>query len=206
VEADEVLCALGRKPNVAGLGMDHAGIQGGKAGVPTNARQQTQNSHIFAAGDVCGPHEVVHIAIQQAELAARNAARLLGKLKGEMENVDYALKLFVVFTHPEVAMIGLTKHEAALLRYDVRVAKYAFCDHGKAMVRGETDGFVKLMADEKTRRILGAACVGPEASELIHEIAAAMYFSATARDLADIPHYHPTLSEIWTYPAEELAS
>jgi pyruvate/2-oxoglutarate dehydrogenase complex dihydrolipoamide dehydrogenase (E3) component len=73
------------------------------------------------------------------------------------------------------------------------------------MVRGETDGFVKLIAARDTRRILGAACVGPEASELIHEIVVAMGFGATADALARIPHYHPTLSEIWTYPAEELA-
>jgi pyruvate/2-oxoglutarate dehydrogenase complex dihydrolipoamide dehydrogenase (E3) component len=153
---------------------------------------------------VCGPHEVVHIAIQQAELAARNAARLLQRLPGDLESVDFGLKLFAVFTHPEVASIGLTEHEAALLRYDVLVAKYLFADLGKAEVRGVTDGFVKLLAEQRTRRILGAACVGDLASELIHEIAVAMYFGATAGDLARVPHYHPTLSEIWTYPAEEL--
>jgi pyruvate/2-oxoglutarate dehydrogenase complex dihydrolipoamide dehydrogenase (E3) component len=203
VEADEVLCALGRKPNVEGLGLERAGIPVVKTGVQTNARQQSQQPHIFAAGDVCGPHEVVHIAIQQGELAARNAARFLNRTRGELEAIDFALKLFVVFTHPEVASIGLTEHEAALLRYDVRVAKYLFADHGKAMVRGETDGFVKLVTEQRTRRILGAACVGVEASELIHEIAVAMYFGATAGDLARVPHYHPTLSEIWTHPAEE---
>jgi pyruvate/2-oxoglutarate dehydrogenase complex dihydrolipoamide dehydrogenase (E3) component len=204
VEADEVLCALGRKPALDGLGLDRAGIPVVKTGIQMNARQQTQQPHIFAAGDVCGPHEVVHIGIQQGEIAARNAARLLQRLQGDLEVIDYGLKLFAVFTHPEVASIGLTEHEAALLRYDVRVAKYCFADHGKAMVRGATDGFVKLLTDKRTRRILGAACVGVEASELIHEIAVAMYFGATAGDLARVPHYHPTLSEIWTYPAEEL--
>jgi pyruvate/2-oxoglutarate dehydrogenase complex dihydrolipoamide dehydrogenase (E3) component len=84
-------------------------------------------------------------------------------------------------------------------------AAYPFSDHGKALVRGETDGFVKLIAARDSRRILGGAAIGPEASELIHEISVAMYFGATAADLARIPHYHPTLSEIWTYPAEELA-
>ena len=92
-----------------------------------------------------------------------------------------------------------------MLHYDFLTAKYAFADHGKSMVRGETDGFVKLLADRATRRILGASCVGPEASELIHEIVVAMHFHATAGDLMRIPHYHPTLSEIWTYPAEEIA-
>ncbi len=85
------------------------------------------------------------------------------------------------------------------------VARYAFADHGKAVVLGETDGFVKLIASPGKCEILGAAAVGPQAGELIHELAAAMYFRATAHDLLEIPHYHPTLSEIWTYPAEELA-
>jgi pyruvate/2-oxoglutarate dehydrogenase complex dihydrolipoamide dehydrogenase (E3) component len=204
VEADEVLCALGRQPNVHELGLARAGVPIAKTGLQANARQQTQQPHIFAAGDVCGPHEVVHIAIQQGELAARNAARLLHRLQGDLESVDFGLKLFAVFTHPEVASLGLTEHEAALLRYDVVVAKYCFADLGKAEVRGVTDGFVKLLAEKRTRRILGAACVGDQASELIHEIAVAMYFGATAGDLARVPHYHPTLSEIWTYPAEEL--
>jgi pyruvate/2-oxoglutarate dehydrogenase complex dihydrolipoamide dehydrogenase (E3) component len=87
----------------------------------------------------------------------------------------------------------------------VRVAKYPFNDHGKSIVRGDTDGFVKLIAEESSRRIVGGACVGPEASELIHEIVVAMRFGATAGQLASTPHYHPTLSEIWTYPAEDLA-
>jgi len=73
------------------------------------------------------------------------------------------------------------------------------------MIRGETDGFVKLIAERGSRRIIGAGVVGPEACDLIHEISVAMHFRATAGDLAQVPHYHPTLSEIWTYPAEELA-
>jgi pyruvate/2-oxoglutarate dehydrogenase complex dihydrolipoamide dehydrogenase (E3) component len=206
VEADEILCALGRQPNLVSLALDRAGVTTGKTGVLINTSQQTRPGHIFAAGDVCGPHEIVHVAIQQGELAARNAARVLGRLGGLLEKMDYALKLFAVFTHPEVAVVGLTEHEAALLRYDFLTAKYAFADHGKSLVRGETHGFVKLLAARDTRRILGAACVGPEASELIHEIVVAMSFGATAGALARIPHYHPTLSEIWTYPAEELAA
>lgn len=206
VEADEILFALGRKANLAPLALDRAGVTVAKARVPTNASQQCQPPHIFAAGDVCGPHEVVHIAIQQGELAARNAARHLGRLGGELETIDYTLKLFAVFTHPEVAAVGLLEHEAESRQIDFLTAKYAFGDHGKALVRGESDGFVKLLAARDTRRILGAACVGPEASELIHEIVVAMHFGATAGDLARIPHYHPTLSEIWTYPAEELSA
>ena len=131
--------------------------------------------------------------------------RLLGRLDGEFEKIDYALKLFAVFTEPQVATAGLTEREATEAHGEIRTAKYPFGDHGKSLIRGETHGFVKLIAARGTRRIVGAACVGPEASELIHEIVVAMRFGATAGQLASIPHYHPTLSEIWTYPAEELA-
>jgi len=205
VEADEILCALGRRPNLQGLALERAAVAVSKRSIVADAHQQCGPAHIFAAGDVCGPHEVVHIAITQGELAARNAARVLGKLDGELESIDYALKLFAVFTHPQVACVGLTERECAEQGIACTAAKYLFADHGKSMVRGETDGFVKLIVAPDTRRILGAACVGPEASELIHEVTVAMHFGATAGDLARVPHYHPTLSEIWTYPAEELA-
>lgn len=205
VESEEILYALGRKPNIASLGLDRAGVEIGKKGLPVKAGQQTNVAHIFAAGDVCGPHEVVHMAVQQGELAARNIHRLLRGGSEEFETMDYALKLFAVFTHPEVAAVGQTELEATRLGFDFVTAEYPFNDHGKSLIRGETHGFVKLLAERSTRRIMGAACVGPEASELIHEIVVAMHFGATAGDLARVPHYHPTLSEIWTYPAEELA-
>jgi pyruvate/2-oxoglutarate dehydrogenase complex dihydrolipoamide dehydrogenase (E3) component len=103
-----------------------------------------------------------------------------------------------------VAAIGFSERELMTGNAAYTVARHAFADHGKALVAGEREGFVKLMVSAGNCEILGAAAVGPEASELIHELAAAMYFRATAHDLARIPHYHPTLSEIWTYPAEEL--
>ena len=145
----------------------------------------------------------MHLAIQQGEIAARNAGRLIRSKEEAFEEMDYRLKLSVVFTKPEVAVVGFSEKELADRPF--LSAKYPFNDHGKSMVMGELDGFVKLIVDANSREILGAAVVGPHASDLIHEIAVAMYFHATAGDLARIPHYHPTLSEIWTYPAEELA-
>lgn len=206
IEAEEIIYALGRRPAIDGLVLANAEVPVSRGGIVANAQQQCGPAHLFAAGDVCGPHEIVHVAIYQAELAARNAARVLGRLAGPLEMIDYKLKLFAVFTQPQVAAVGLTEREAGELNYDFVTAKYSFADHGKALIRGETDGFVKLIAERATRRLLGAACVGPDASELIHEIVVAMHFGATAGDLACVPHYHPTLSEIWTYPAEELAA
>ncbi len=204
VEAEEVIFALGRQPRISGLNLEAAGIVTEKGRVVTNPHQQTSVSHIFAAGDVCGRHEIVHIAVQQGEVAARNAVR---SLRGEyaMETVDYRLKIFIVFTTPEVAAVGMTEAELTSMECDFHVATYPFNDHGKSLIMGETDGFVKLIANRRTGEILGGAVVGPQASELIHEIAVAMRFRATVGELAKIPHYHPTLSEIWTYPAEELA-
>ncbi len=204
--AEEVVYALGRRPSTTGLDLLAAGVELTKSGgVCTGADQRTTCSHLFAAGDVCGPYEIVHMAIQQAEIAARNAARHLGKLTGAAEEMDYRLKLFALFTQPQMAGVGMTMREAFEAGIECDEASYLFADHGKAMVRGETEGFVKLIARCGTGEILGAAAVGPEAAELIHEIVVAMYFRATAADLAAIPHYHPTLSEIWTYPAEDLA-
>ncbi len=204
-EGDEIIYALGRGPATAGLALQKTGIALAGLRLRTGRTQQCGGRHLFAAGDVCGPHEIVHIAVQQGELAARNAARLLGRLDGAFEEIDYRLKLLVIFTHPEVATVGLSEMECVAQGLDILVAKYPFADHGKALIRGETDGFVKLIVERASRRIVGAACVGPEAAELIHEIVVAMHFRATAGDLARLPHYHPTLSEIWTYPAEELA-
>ncbi len=206
VDAEEIVYALGRRPALSRLGLEHAGVEVTTHGsVKADCRQQTTASHIFAAGDICGPYEIVHIAIQQGELAARNAARLLRGDAGTLEEMDYALKLFAIFTHPQVAAVGLSVREATQLGLNFVEACYPFSDHGKSMVRGEIEGFVKLLAAGPERKIVGGAVVGPEAAELIHEIVVAMRFGATAGQLATIPHYHPTLSEIWTYPAEALA-
>ncbi len=205
VEAEEIIYGLGRRPASEGLDLQQAGVSLRGFAVETEATQQTSVPHIFAAGDVCGPYEVVHLALQQAELAARNAARLLRSEDAGMERMDYALKLFAVFTQPEVASVGLTETEALSQGLDFVSATYPFIDHGKSIVRGATEGFVKLICARDSRRILGGAVIGPEASELIHEVTVAMHFRATAGDLSRVPHYHPTLSEIWTYPAEELA-
>ena len=119
--------------------------------------------------------------------------------------MDYRLKLYVVFAEPQVAVVGLSETEAKARNIDYLVSSYPFCDHGKSLIMDETEGFVKLLADKTTREILGACTAGPHASELIHEVVVAMRFRATAGQLATTPHYHPTLSEIWLYPAEELA-
>ncbi len=203
-EAEGILNALGRRPNTESLALAKAGVELRGATVGINEHQQTSAAHIFAAGDCSGPFEVVHVAVEQGEIAARNAARVL---RGEsaLEPMDHRLKLFAVFSEPQVAVVGLSESEAREQGADVLTASYPFNDHGKSLVMNETAGFVKLIADRSTREILGGSVVGPHASDLIHEIVVAMKFRATAGQLAAIPHYHPTLAEIWTYPAADLA-
>lgn len=201
VFAEEILFALGRSPNTAALDLEKAGVKTDVAGrIKTSTKMQTSAPHIFAAGDCCGPHEIVHIAIQQGETAVHNIVKPKSPRK-----MDYRLLISVVFTDPQVATVGLTEKTARENKISFLAASYPFNDHGKSLIMEAKDGFVKLLANPKTGEIIGGSCVGPSGGELIHEIVAAMAKRMTARELAVMPHYHPTLAEIWTYPAEELA-
>jgi pyruvate/2-oxoglutarate dehydrogenase complex dihydrolipoamide dehydrogenase (E3) component len=200
VSAEEILFALGRVPNTASLGLENAGVKTDNGRIITNDKMQTSAPHIFTAGDCTGPHEIVHIAVTQGEIAAHNIAHPKAPRR-----MDDRLLISVVFTEPQVAFVGLTEKEAAVRKIPFLAASYPFNDHGKSLIMEAKDGFVKLLANPKTGEILGGSCVGPVGGELIHEIVAAMAKRMTVHELAAMPHYHPTLAEIWTYPAEELA-
>jgi pyruvate/2-oxoglutarate dehydrogenase complex dihydrolipoamide dehydrogenase (E3) component len=198
--AEEILAATGRTPNTAGLGLEEIGVRTEQGRIVTSAEMQSSAPHIYAAGDCTGPHQIVHIAVEQGEVAAHNILH-----PRRRRRVDDRLLTSVVFTDPQVAAAGLTEMEARARGIPFLAARYPFADHGKSLIMEAKDGFVKLLADPKTGEILGGSCVGPLGGELIHEIIAAMSGRMTARDLAAMPHYHPTLAEIWTYPAGELA-
>ncbi|EEF61970.1 dihydrolipoyl dehydrogenase family protein [Pedosphaera parvula] len=200
VEAEEVLYALGRVPNTKSLNLDKAGVEVEDRRIIANEEMQTSAKHIYAAGDCTGPYEIVHIAVMQGEAAGHNIA-----FPDKPRRMDYRLVNSVVFTEPQVAMVALTEKEALRQNIPYRAASYPFADHGKSMIMEAKDGFVKLLANPETGEIIGGCCVGPVGGELIHEIIAAMYKRMTVKELAAMPHYHPTLAEIWTYPAEELA-
>ncbi len=202
VSAEEIFHGLGRSPNTGGLALANVGVTTDARGrIATNMRMQSSAPHVFAAGDCSGPHEIVHIAIQQGETAAHNILH-----PASPRAMDYRLLISVVFTDPQIACVGLNEAEAREQGRGTIVASYPFADHGKSMLMEAKDGFVKLLADPRTGEILGGACVGPSGGELIHEIVTAMSKRMTAGELAAMPHYHPTLAEIWTYPAEELAA
>ena len=193
--------ALGREPNTGRLGLAAAGVKVRSNGqVIINQWQQTNVPHIYAAGDCSGPAEIVHIAVAQGELAARHACRVRG-----LKPVDFSLLLNVVFTDPQLATIGALEGDLDERGVAYLCAKYPFNDHGKSILMEAHYGYVKVLAEPKRGRILGAEIVGKDAGELIHCFSAALAMGATVHDMLRAPWYHPTLAEIITYPLEEIA-
>jgi pyruvate/2-oxoglutarate dehydrogenase complex dihydrolipoamide dehydrogenase (E3) component len=191
--------ALGRQPATNRLDLAKAGVAIRDSGhIQCNAAQQTSCPHIYAAGDCAGPHEIVHIAILQGETAARHA------LCGEVEGCNEEHIVSVVFTDPQVASAGKSPAQLTAEGIDFVMADFPFDDHGKAILMEAKAGFVAIYAERTTGRLLGAECVGKDAGELIHSLAVGITLEATARDLLKVQWYHPTLSEIWTYPLEDI--
>lgn len=195
--------ALGREPNIDALDLAKAGVATAADGrVKVNRWQRTTAPHIYAGGDVCGPHDIVHLAVAQGELAARHA---FGVSEKELRPTSKIPLLNVVFTDPPLATIGAQESELVAAKKPHLVASYPFDDHGKSILMGQTRGYVKVIAEPKRGRILGAEIVGPQAGELIHCFSGPISMGATVHDLLRAPWYHPTLAEILTYPLEEIA-
>jgi pyruvate/2-oxoglutarate dehydrogenase complex dihydrolipoamide dehydrogenase (E3) component len=201
VTSEEILYALGRRPNIDGLGLREAGVAVDEGRIKINGAMQTSQPHIFAVGDVNDLNPIVHLAIQQGEIAGYNATHPNKPFK----TLDHRLDTEIVFTEPQVAVVGLSERACLAQGVPYVSSSYPFADHGKSLCRGDLHGFVKLLAAPDSGRVLGAQIVGPEAGELIHELIAVMHFHGTVMDLLRMPHYHPTLAEIVTFPAEALA-
>ena len=197
---EEVLQALGRRPNIEGLHLDLAEVTVDDGRIVVDDTMRTSQAHIYAVGDVNDVAPIVHLAIQQGEIAAYNAMHP----DRPARELDHRLYAEVVFTDPQVAVVGLNEALCRIGGIPYLTASYPFADHGKALCLGSRHGFVKLLCAPTTGELLGAQIVGPEAGELIHELIAVMYYHGTAADLLRMPHYHPTLAEIVTYPAESI--
>jgi pyruvate/2-oxoglutarate dehydrogenase complex dihydrolipoamide dehydrogenase (E3) component len=202
IVAEEIFYALGRSPNVEGLNLEAAGVTyDARTGIGVDATLRTSNPDIFAVGDVTGEYMLVHVAIYQGEIAARNACQ------DARQPADYSLiSAFTVFSDPQVAAVGASEKTLTAAGIPYVLGRYDFAEHGKALCLNKTKGFVKMMCAPHDGRILGACIIGPQGSELIHEIIVAMNYHATVEEFMRIPHLHPTLAEIWTYPAEECAA
>lgn len=189
VRCDLVLVAVGRRANTEGLGVDRVGVDvDGKGHVRVDKQMRTTNPQIFAAGDVTGPPYLAHKATKEGIVAAEVIA-------GHPMEVDYRALPNAIFTDPEIALVGWTEAEARKHATDPIVGKVPFAAIGRALTTGESDGFVKLVADRTSKRLLGGGIVGPNASDLISELALAIEMGATVEDIALTIHPHPTLPE-----------
>ena len=188
-EADIVLVATGRRPYTDGLGLEEAGIETNKAGqIVLHDGFKTTADGIFAIGDVVDGPMLAHKAEDEGTAVAETIA-------GRFGHVNYDVIPSVIYTHPEVAAVGKTEEQLKELGRDYRVGKFPFMGNGRAKAALAADGFVKILADTQTDRILGCHIIGPTGGELIHEICVAMEFGAAAEDVARTCHAHPTLSE-----------
>jgi dihydrolipoamide dehydrogenase len=196
LEADKVLVAVGRQPVTDTLNLDAVGLEPNDKGfLETDDRCRTDVEHIMAVGDVAGEPMLAHKGSKEGQVAAEVVA-------GEPSAVDYQAMPAAVFTDPEIGTVGLTQEEAEEQGFDPVVGKFPFQASGRALSTNETDGFVRIVADEPSGFILGAQIVGPEASELVAELALAIEMGATLEDVASTVHTHPTLAEAVMEAAE----
>ncbi len=189
VEADTVLVAIGRVPYTEGLGLDESGVKRDARGrIEIGNRFETTLKNVYAIGDAVRGPMLAHKAEDEGIAVAE-------QLAGQEGHVNYDCIPGVVYTSPEVAAIGKTEEELKAAGIDYRVGKFPFLANGRAKANRTTDGFVKILADARSDRLLGCHIVGAQAGEIIHEVAVVMEFGGSAEDLARICHAHPTLSE-----------
>ncbi|SME88160.1 dihydrolipoyl dehydrogenase [Pseudobacteriovorax antillogorgiicola] len=188
LSCDKVLVAVGRRAYSEGLGLDAVGIETERGKIPVNDRFQTKVDGVWAIGDVIDGPMLAHKAEEEGVACAEFIANKHG-------HVNYFAIPNVVYTWPEVASVGMTEQECKEKGLEVKIGKVPFSANGRAKCLGETDGFVKIIADKRTDRMVGAHIVGPNASELIGELAIGAEYSASAEDIGRSVHAHPTLSE-----------
>jgi dihydrolipoamide dehydrogenase len=188
IPVEAVLVSTGRAPNLEGLNLDSLGIEYDRKGIKVNESYQTSIPHIYAIGDVIGGQMLAHVASGEGIAAVEN---IMG-LKGHM---DYNAIPGCVFTFPEVATVGLSEEEAKSMDMNYNSSKFMFGANGKALTMGEDEGFVKVLADAGTGKIIGAHIMGPHASDLIHEAVLAIGNKMTIDEITKCVHAHPTLSE-----------
>jgi dihydrolipoamide dehydrogenase len=193
---DGVLVSVGRAPNYSDLGLENTRVtKDDKGFIKCNPQQQTDDPDIYAIGDVNGGALLAHRASKEARIAVE-------AILGEASAFENVVIPAVVYTDPEVAWCGLTEAEAKQKEIDVKVAKFLWGASGRALTLDRPDGLTKLIIDPDSERILGVGIVGVGAAELISEGVLAIEIGATARDLAETVHPHPTLSETLMEAAE----
>jgi dihydrolipoamide dehydrogenase len=187
--AETMLVSVGRQANIEGIGLENTDIVLENGYIQTNEYYQTKESHIYAIGDVIGGLQLAHVASHEGILGVEHIA---GQ---KPQPIDYSHVSRCVYSNPEAASVGYTEQEAKEQGYELKVGKFPFRAIGKALVHGDTDGFVKIIADERTNDILGVHMIGPHVTDMISEAALARVLDATPWEIGKTIHPHPSLSE-----------
>ena len=197
IEAKKILVCVGRRADCEGLNLEKLGVktQGGKILVDSHLKTNIDN--VYAIGDVVGKYWLAHVASYEGVIAARN-------IMGEKCSADYSAVPNCIFTIPEIATVGLTEDEAKKQGIEVKTGKFPFQALGKAHAAGQTEGFVKIVSDAKSKKILGAQIIGPHATDLISEITLAISTKATTEDLEKTIHAHPSFPEAVSEACESI--
>ena len=188
LEADAILVAAGRRSNVEGLGLEAAGVRYSTSGIEVDGRLRSSQRHIYACGDVCGPHAFTHMAEYQAGIIISNAVFRLRR------KVDYRVVPRVTFSDPELAQVGLSESEARSRGIDAKILRFPFSQIDRALAEREEQGMLKLVTHRG--KLLGASMLGPHAGELIHEMVLAMKSGASVATISSTIHAYPTLAQI----------
>lgn len=189
LKAEKVLVSVGRKAVIDGFGLENVNVKVEKGFIQVNDYFQTEESNVYAIGDVIGGLQLAHVASHEGIIAVEHIA---GKNPKPM---DYLAVSKCTFTSPEVASVGLTEEEAKEKGIEIKVGKFQFRGIGKALVHGEVDGFIKLIAEKDSGKLIGAHMIGPHVTDMITEAGLAKVLEATTFDITHTIHPHPTLSE-----------
>lgn len=198
LEVDKLIVAIGRVPNTAGLGVEDNGLLLDERGfIAVDQYCRTNLTNVYAVGDVVRGPMLAHKASEEGVAVAEMIMHYEKNKTSENEVVDFNTVPWVIYTAPEIAWVGKNEQELKAAGIAYKVGQFPFIANGRARAIGETSGFIKVLADEKTDRVLGVHMIGPHVSELISEAVMAMKFSASSQDIACIVHAHPSLSEVF---------
>jgi len=198
LEADQVLVAMGRTPQIDALGLPEAGIKIERGAISVDKYLETTRAGVFAIGDVTSRTTGL------AHGAAAEGIRVVRNLKGPKVPMDYGAIPYCIYTDPEVASVGAARSGSRERSEEIVEGKILFASLGKSHIEGETEGFLKMIASKKDGRILGVTAIGAHVTELIHEAALAVKLGVNVKSLAQTVHAHPTESEILEKAAQEL--
>lgn len=188
--AEKMLVSVGRQANVEGIGLDNTEIELDNGYIKTRPTFQTKEHHIYAIGDVIGGLQLAHVASHEGIAAVEHIAGL------KNEPIDYTKISRCIYSSPEASSVGITEQQAKDQGFEVKIGKFPFMAIGKALVNGNSDGFVKIVADKNTDDILGVHMIGAHVTDLISEAGLAMVLDATPWEVASSIHPHPSLSEV----------